>query len=188
MSEFRFIAVSFSIVLGLAVARTLTSLVDVFLARFDAKVRWIPVCWAVLVFVLQLQFWWAILELEEFVHPWTRGEFLAVAAIPVSVFVAAALILPSSGSKPTDLMDWFDTHGRWGLVALSIYAVDAALIDYWMYQASVASWATVFLLAQAVLPMAGALISAPRPRTIITVAYAIAVLAGSWFLSPLSYE
>jgi hypothetical protein len=184
---FRLIAIAFSILLGLGVTRVLTSLVGVFLARLEARVRWIPVAWASMVFVLQLQFWWAIAELEELVDPWTRVHFVALAVIPLSLFVAAALLLPSPVQKGLDLKDWFEAHGRWGLVALSAYAVAAMAINLAFFGISFASWSMLVLGAEAALPLAYLAITEPRARASITVAYVLVVLGASWALSPANY-
>jgi len=187
MHEFRLLAVSFSILLGLGVTRGLTSLVGVFLAREDARIRWVPVAWAAMVFVLQLQFWWAVAELEQLVDPWTLLHLLALVSVPPTLFVAAALLLPSPVQKGMDLADWFESHGRWGLVALAGYAVEALVIDVALFGVSLASWSTLVLAAEAALPLAYLAIREPRARVAITVAYVVLVLGASWFLSPASY-
>lgn len=73
MESFRWIAVVLSMILGLGVARLLSSGVEVFRSRSNGKFDWVPLLWAGCIFLWQLQFWWGIIELPGLIQAWTIG-------------------------------------------------------------------------------------------------------------------
>ena len=56
MDSFRWISVTFSMILGLGVARLLTSGVALFKSRETAHLDWVPIVWAASIFLWQLQY------------------------------------------------------------------------------------------------------------------------------------
>lgn len=89
--------------------------------------------------------------------------------------------------KGADLGDWFEAHGRWGLVALAGYALAAIVANVALFRASVASASMLVLGAKAALPLAYLAITEPRARAAITAVYVLVVLVASWTLSPANY-
>ena len=81
MDSFRWIAVALSMILGLGVTRLLSAFVAVFRSRKHSKLDWIPLAWAGCIFLWQLQFWWAIIELPGLIRVW-NARFLSDACLP----------------------------------------------------------------------------------------------------------
>lgn len=128
MSAFEFFSVALSFVLGLGVTRLLLGALHVFRARQRQKIHWVPLVWALSVFIYQLQFWWALFELHDALPIWTHTAFVTLMAHALLLFVAGALVLPASGPEDrANLFDYFDSDGRWALLALSIYAA----LSFW---------------------------------------------------------
>jgi hypothetical protein len=68
MTPFEFILVALSFVLGLGITRLLSSTVNIFRWRNELDIDWVPLVWAAVVFLFQIQYWWAIFELSEMVE------------------------------------------------------------------------------------------------------------------------
>ncbi len=185
---FRYLAVSFSMILGLGVTRVLSGLVRAFRARRQVELDWIPFAWAAATFVLQIQFWWAVIELPSLIEHWTLATFLLLLSIPLVLFAAAAMILPLGELAPGEnLMSTFTEDGRWGLVFLSAYAAIAFVIDVFLFDTTIASAATLYVGLEFVLPILFLFISRRPAQSVLTGAYVLVILWSSWTLSPKLY-
>ena len=188
MDAFRWIAISLAMILGLGVTRVLSSSVAAFRSRTHASLDWIPLLWAAAIFVLQIQFWWAAIELPNLVPTWTLASFLTLLGIPLALFTASAMVLPPYELEPgASLGALFERDGRWALLSLSAYALLALEIDLQMFHTHLVSWSVVLLVAEAILPLLFLLASTRRRKALTTVAYFVLVLATSWYVSPKVY-
>ena len=128
MSAFEYFSVALSFVLGLGVTRLLLGVVHVFLARRRQQVHWIPLAWAASIFIYQVQFWWALFELNAALPAWTHAAFVTLMAHALLLFVAGTLILPGSDRHAHDsLLGYFEEDGRWALLAIACYSG----LSYW---------------------------------------------------------
>lgn len=188
MDAFRWISVAFSMILGLGVTRILSGAILVFRSRRRATLDWIPLAWAFSIFVLQLQFWWAVIELARVDRVWSLFDFLTMIAVPLELFVAAALVLPAEELDAGErLEDEFQHDGRFGVLCLSAYAATALFADWRIFAAEIASTSTVLLVAEILLPLVFVVHSRRGARAAATALYVLLVLASSLFLSPRSY-
>jgi hypothetical protein len=188
LDSFRWIAVTLAMVLGLGVTRVLSGVVAVFKSRSHAELDWIPLIWAASIFVLQIQFWWAVIELPTLVETWTLNAFLLLLAIPLVLFLAAALVLPSGELDPGEsLRDQFGRDGRWGLICLSAYAVLAFAVDIALFDFSMIEPMDAALAMEFVLPLVFLRSRPRRLRAAVTVVYLLIVLVSSWYASPKFY-
>jgi hypothetical protein len=185
---FRWISVALSIVLGLGMTRLLSASIAVFKMRGSVTIDWLPLAWAGCIFVWQLQFWWAIIELPQLVGTWTLLEFLFLMALPVLLFLAAALVLPSTELPAGDsLAAAFAADGRWSLVPLSLYFVVATCANWFFWGMAILGIATLLNLGLALLPLAFLAIAGRRTREAITVGYVLLTLVAAWIQSPEAY-
>jgi|GEM_PF-3674649 len=81
MDAFKWISVVLSMILGLGVTRLLAATVAVFRSRKRARLDWVPLAWAGCIFLWQLQYWWAIIELPGMIQHWTIGSFLMLVSL-----------------------------------------------------------------------------------------------------------
>ena len=95
MDEFRLMATVLSMVLGLGVTRLLLALVTVFRIRRQAPIDWLPLAWAAIIFITQLQFWWAITRLPSMGRAFTFADFIFLVSLTLMLFLAAVLLLPT---------------------------------------------------------------------------------------------
>lgn len=190
VDAFRWVTVTVSMVLGVGVARPLSSGVAVFRARERVVPDWIPGAWATYIFFAQLQLWWAIIELAQLHEPWTLPRFLGLVSLPLLLYVAAALVLPPEirHDQRSDLREEFGRDGRWALLALSAYNAVAVVMDRVLWDLRLVSWDAALLLVLVILPLACLLAGRRRIQIVITVLYGAAIIAAVLRLSPPAYE
>jgi hypothetical protein len=155
-------------ILGLSVTRILTGLIASFRSRATAAPDWMPMLWAVCIFLLQLELWWGLADLRSIIKEWTFPLFLLLTSSPLMLFFAAALILPShelaAGESHREI---FRRNGRWALLAISAYYLESMLdtIHFWKV-----SWATPWAALNGVLIVLPAVAFFSRGRTHLIVA------------------
>jgi hypothetical protein len=133
VSIFDFVAVALSLILGLGVTRLLESGIDLFRSRKARRLHWLPVLWALAVLVQQLQFWWAMYELQHMAYI-DVAIFGLLVLLAMLLFVAGALILPGANPEsPEDLLDYFTVDGAWGVAAVGAYHLVAILANLFLY-------------------------------------------------------
>ena len=89
------IATDVSMVLGLGMTRLLLGLVTVFRTRSISPVDWLPLTWAAVIFVMMLQYWWAINRLPLVMTNFFFVNFSYIIVLTLMLFLSAALLLPS---------------------------------------------------------------------------------------------
>lgn len=97
MDTFGYLAVLFSIIIGLALTELLQSIRGLILARHRVTIFWPSVMRAGLLTLVVVQVWWAVFELRA-VEEWTFGKYAFVLLHVVLLYLATALALPN----PTD--------------------------------------------------------------------------------------
>jgi hypothetical protein len=188
MESFRWLAITFSMILGLGVTRVLSGVVAVLRSRRHATIDWIPLAWAAAIFVLQLQFWWGLIELAGVERAWALTDFLLVLGVPLTLFASAAFVLPTAELAPDEsLADTFEHNRPFALACLSLYALLALLADRALFGLDGFQMADVYLGLEIVVPL---VVLRPVPRAAMagaTLFYLALVLWSSWALSPKVY-
>jgi hypothetical protein len=114
-----YLSVLLSIVLGLAITQVLQGLRGLILTRAKVKRYLLTLIWAGLVLVMAIQAWWASFNLRLRTH-WTFLAFFVVVLQAISVYMAAALVLPDlTGEVTIDLREHYFAHRRWFFGALA---------------------------------------------------------------------
>lgn len=121
--SFQWIQSALGIITALGMTRLIISVVQMHLARRRIRLDWVPFVWALNIFFLLLQFSWVFVALESLVEKWSFGLFLMLLCFVLTLFVAAALVLPNTeGQLGDSLSSWFQQEGRWALPFLALYA------------------------------------------------------------------
>lgn len=187
ISAFRAIWVAPSIILGMGMTRLFSDAITLFRSRQNVQIDWIPLVWAVCIFIWQIQYLWAIIELPSFVQKWTLLDFLFCCFFPFP-FVSAALVLPDNqlhtGAR---LEDNFLRDGRWSLIALSAWGFTAVLADLTMFDVAFLSWDVGLMAVIATAPLIYLIIHKRALKAAITGSNLILTLWTAWVLSPKSY-
>ena len=130
--SFQWIQGALGIIVALGMTRLIVSVVHMHVARRTVRLDWIPFVWALSIFFLLLQFSWMFVALEPVVPKWTFGVFLMLLGFVLTLFVAAALILPNTESQAgVSLENWFQQDGRYALLFLSAYALLAYFFNWY---------------------------------------------------------
>ena len=162
LDTFRWISTVFSMILGLGVARLLASAVAVFRARRRAILDWVPMAWALFIFLQQLAFWWSMEELATAMRTWTFPNFLLIVALVLALFLAAALVLPPAEiEEGTNLRRHFEADGRWALIPIAAFNALAILANALFWNMDVLTLAEALNFALCLLPLIA--FASPRP-------------------------
>ncbi|MCK5692710.1 MAG: hypothetical protein KAI08_07665 [Bacteroidales bacterium] len=130
MSIFEYVTGTMMLIVGLGVTRLLSGLVDRFRDRDINKPHWIPLAWALLVFVFQMQFLWAAFELNSLIETWSVTTFVFILVYALTLFVAGVLVVPRAVVKQdVDAFSHFLKDGRWALPVLAFMHIWAFLIN-----------------------------------------------------------
>jgi hypothetical protein len=113
MTAFDYLSVLISIVLGLAVANVLARLAAVVTARERVDFYWPPLAWAIWLFFISVQHWWAEWGVRHTLT-WTFGSFWLELLVPVDLFLLSALVLPPHDEHGRlDLGEWYFHNRAW---------------------------------------------------------------------------
>jgi hypothetical protein len=187
-SAFNAIWVAPSIILSLGITRLCSDTVSLIRSRRRARMDWIPLIWVACIFIWQIQYIWAIIELPKFIRIWTLSEFSALLSLSLALFFAAALVLPDEELElGASLEDNFILHGRWALIALSVWGFLAVLVDLWMFSEPLLSQGPVLMIIVASVPLLFLATESRRTRAVITIGNLVLTLWTAWVLSPKAY-
>lgn len=113
MSAFDYLNVLISIVLGLAIANVLARIAGVITARERVKVYWPSIAWAIWLFFISVQHWWAQWSVRHSAN-WNFGVFWLELLVPVDLFILSALVLPEREENGRlDLGNWYARNRDW---------------------------------------------------------------------------
>ena len=104
MTPFEHLTVLISIVIGMGVAHLLNTVHELVQERARVKVYWLSVIWLVLIFVALIEWWWAVFALRTAVK-WNFFYFLFLLMSPVTLYLAAAFVLPDDSERGHDVID-----------------------------------------------------------------------------------
>ena len=126
MSPFEHLSVLISIIIGLGLTHLLASVHRLVQARDRVKLHWLPLLWVVLIFISQVEWWWASFEWRTRVE-WNFFYFLFILQSPVALYLAAAFVLPDvEAGESYDLKQYYLATRRWLFLAIAMSpAVDA---------------------------------------------------------------
>lgn len=188
LNAFRWIWVAPSIILGLGIARLLSQAVTVFKSRSRTVIDWVPLAWAACIFIWQVQYLWAVIELPSLAGTWRLADFLLLIGLSLLLFIAAALVLPDSELRADDtLANAFQRDGRWALLALAGWGCNALLANWVLFSMSPLSYEGGLLTALVILPTLFLMTGSRRAREAISVANLALTLWSAWALSPKAY-
>jgi hypothetical protein len=100
-------------VLGLAIATVLARIGTVITARERVDFYWPPIAWAIWIFFISVQHWWAEWGVRHTLVQ-SFGTFWLQVLVPVDLFVLATLVLPEREEDgKLDLGQWYFHNRAW---------------------------------------------------------------------------
>ena len=93
MTPFEHLSVLISMVIGLGLTHLLSGLHQLVLARRRVRLHWLPLAWMALMFLGQMEWWWASFGWRRQVE-WNFFYFLFVLLSPITMYLAVTFVLP----------------------------------------------------------------------------------------------
>ena len=119
MSQFEYLSVLISIIIGLAITQLLSGAARLIQIRKRVRPHATTLCWMVVLFLVDTQIWWAAFTMRE-VRYWNFFHFLFYLLLPILAFLLSYLVLPELGDEDDiDLAENFVGNRPWffGLMA-----------------------------------------------------------------------
>jgi hypothetical protein len=133
MDPFSYLSVLIQIILALGMARLLTGLGDMLLARSRQKLYWVHMVWIANVFLYQVVAWWVFYRWR-FEQHWPFWLFIFVLISPTILYVASVVLFPrdldSSTASRNYRSHFYDNHRTFFLLLATYAPVDVA--DSWL--------------------------------------------------------
>ncbi len=110
---FDYLTILISIVLGLAIANVLARFATVVTARERVNFYWPSIAWAIWIFFICVQHWWAQWSVRHTEH-WNFGTYWLQLLVPFDLFLLSALALPERDEDgKIDLREWYFRNRAW---------------------------------------------------------------------------
>ena len=155
MSGFELVTVTFSFILGLGVARILSSASIILRQRRELTLHWIPLSLAAAIFFFHVQFWFALFELDSVIEQWTWVFYWPLLALAVLLFLSGGAVLPPSTPDPgVSLLEDFESRGNISLPLLGAYVLGWIPLNAWQDGTWLGSGVLINLAAAASLGLA----------------------------------
>ncbi|MDB6163358.1 MAG: hypothetical protein JWL98_790 [Xanthomonadaceae bacterium] len=113
MSQFEYLSVLVSIIVGLALTQLLSGAARLIQLRGRVQPHATTLCWMVLLFLINTQIWWAAFDRRDSTD-WNFFSFLLYLLMPITGFLLSYLVLPELGdSDAIDLSGNFNRNRPW---------------------------------------------------------------------------
>jgi hypothetical protein len=127
------VTITFSFVLGLGVAQILSAASSAVRERDDHPLHWKPFLFAFCIFVLHVQFWFALFLLDTRIPSWSWGFYAPLLLLAVILFMGGGIVLPPAGSHAGEsLRDDFEQRGRASILFLIAYVLGWIPLNIWL--------------------------------------------------------
>lgn len=120
VEPFEYLSVLISIIVGLGLSHILQLTARLIQVRDDVRGFGPVFLWLGILFILQVQMWWAAFYWQH-EAPWTFFTFLLFLTLPIGAYVASVLLVPDlDDDDGVDLRASYFTNRRWffGIIAL----------------------------------------------------------------------
>jgi hypothetical protein len=128
MSDFEFVSIVLSIVVGLGITRILGGLAAVVEHRAHLRISWFTLGWAAGVLLWQVVFWLGTVNSTRGLLSWTVVDFGILLLLAIGLYFASALVLPGRIDEETDLFAHFDEMRRPFFLVYAGWALVSSLI------------------------------------------------------------
>ena len=99
MSDFEYIMVFVSLILGLGITQLLIGVVQI-IVNWKRTITFLPHTLSIfLIFILHIQQWWVNYDLNETVEKWHFSYFVLMSLFPIILFIMSRLLFPINWEK-----------------------------------------------------------------------------------------
>jgi hypothetical protein len=120
MEPFEYLSVLVSIIVGLGLSHLLATAARLIQARSEVRLFGPTLVWMAMLFVLQIQIWWAAFEWQDG-GPWTFFSFLLFLGLPIGAYLLSVLLVPDlDDPAAVDLRRSYFANRRWFFGGLAL--------------------------------------------------------------------
>jgi hypothetical protein len=188
LTIFEYLTAALMLVMGLGVTQLLGDLVDAFRRRQTIRLHWIPLTWAAIVFAWQMQFVWAVFELQTLLRAWRAWEFLMMLFLALLLFIAGSLVVPRASDDAKSAVEQFRHDGRWTLAILAAFFFLAYFVNIFLFDLEYRDPVDLQDLLLAVALCLTLLARSVKAWAVATVLFALMSAVSIVSLSPSAYE
>ena len=128
MSQFEYLSVLISIIIGLAITQLLSGAARLIQVRKRIRLHATTLCWMVFLFLLDTQIWWAAF-FRRANDDWNFFLFLLYLLMPILAFLLSYLVLPELGDEDDiDLAANFAGNRPW-FFGLFAFLLGTSLVE-----------------------------------------------------------
>jgi hypothetical protein len=174
VQPFEYLSVLVSIIVGLGLSHLLATTARLIQARARTRLFGPTLLWMGILFVLQIQIWWAAFEWQQ-VGAWSFYSFLLFLALPIGAYLLSVLLVPDLDAPgPVDLRASYFANRIWFFGILTLLPV-LSLVHECVHGGAV-QWDldAAFRVGFAAVAIVGLSVRRERVHWILAVGFALA--------------
>ena len=169
MSAFEFVAVLFSVIVGLAISHLLSAASELIEIHSRVKIYWVNTVWFITVFIWDIFSWWGMWELNNLEY-WDYPSFFLVVVNLSGIYLMTTLVFPQpTESGKIDLeKHYFLVHRIFFIITAYNFA-SIILINHFLFFKPIISPFTIMPFLLTFLSFYGAITKSPRYHGFLSV-------------------
>lgn len=171
MTDFEFLSVLISIVIGFGLTHLLGGLGRAYYFRHVSKMDAVHVAWTITVFFLLVLNWWVLLLWRNFPE-WTFSVFFTVILWTTSMYVLALALYPPRLASDVNYRTMFEANRTWFLSTFTLMAILDIIVTFIREQGTPETFYLVYVGHYALIGAVG-----------IVVKRRIYDLAAAWYIA-----
>ena len=169
MSAFEFVAVLFSVIVGLAISHLLSAASELIEVPSRVKPYWVNTIWFITVFIWDIFTWWGMWELNNLEY-WDYPSFFLIVVNLSGIYFMTTLVLPqpSETGKISLEKHYFSVHRIFFIITAYNFA-SIILINHFLFLKPIISPFTIMPFLLTILSLYGAITKSPRYHGFLSV-------------------
>ena len=169
MSAFEFVAVLFSVIVGLAISHLLSAASELIEIHIRVKTYWVNNIWMVTVFIWAIFSWWGMWELNNLEY-WNYPSFFLVVVNLSGIYFMTTLVLPQpTESGEIDLKKHYFLVHRIFFIITAYNFASIILINHFLFFKPILSPFTIMPFLLTFLSLYGAITKSLRYHGFLSV-------------------
>ena len=169
MSAFEFVAVLFSVIVGLAISHLLSATSELIEIHVRVKTYWVNNIWMVTVFIWAIFSWWGMWELNNLEY-WNYPSFFLVVVNLSGIYFMTTLVLPQpTESGEIDLKKHYFLVHRIFFIITAYNFASIILINHFLFFKPIISPFTIMPFLLTFLSLYGAITKSLRYHGFLSV-------------------
>jgi len=169
MSAFEFVAVLFSVIVGLAISHLLSAASELIEIHSRVKIFWVNAVWFITVFIWDIFSWWGMWELNNLEY-WNYPSFFLVVINLSGIYLMTTLVLPQpTESGKIDLEKHYFLVHRIFFIITGYNFFSIILINHFLFYKPIISPFTIMPFLLTFLSFYGAITKSHRYHGFLSV-------------------